>query len=322
MAEKDLKIDIGDKPLSWNGEASQVAAVPVLPPSAAVVKISLWEKIADIPPSVRLCFLIVMIMAFAAVFAPWVVPRNPNETNLMERNARPSLIKEERIGHLFGTDQLGRDTLSRCIYALRVSVGISLVGLVIGCLVGVTLGIMSGLLRGWVDRVVAILVDFQLAVPYILIILVGITVFGYDIPVLIALIGLARWETYARLIRGQVLSIRETPFVLAAQALGASNWRIAVRHILPNIASMLTVLLTMNFPRILLLESSLSFLGIGVQPPTASLGRMVGEGRDYMISAWWVVVSPAAFIVLITLCLQIIGDWLRDEFDVRLEKEK
>ncbi len=320
MSEKDLKVDVGDKTLSSNGEALQVAAASVLPPSATVAKISLWKKILDIPLSVRLCLIIIIIMAFAAVFAPWVVPYGPDKINIMERNAQPSLIKGERIGHLFGTDLLGRDVLSCCVYGLRVSVGISLVGMVIGSLFGVTLGIISGLLGGWVDRIVTMLVEFQLAVPYMLMVLVGIMTFGYGIPVLVALIGFIRWETYTRLIRGQVLSMRESPFVEAARALGGSNFRIAIRHILPNIASMLIVLLTMNFPRILLLESSLSFLGIGVQPPTASLGRMVGEGRNYMISAWWIVIPPSGFIVLITLCIQIIGDWLRDVFDVRLER--
>ncbi|RLB31779.1 MAG: ABC transporter permease [Deltaproteobacteria bacterium] len=320
MAEKELKIDEGDKPLSLNGGASKEAAVSVLPPSATVAKISLWKRILDIPLSVRLCLIIIIIMAFAAVFAPWVVPYDPNVTNIMERNAPPSLIKGERIGHLFGIDQLGRDILSRCVYGLRVSVGISLVCMVIGSLVGVTLGVISGLLGGWVDRIVAILVDFQLAVPYILMVLLGIIAFGFGIPVLVGLIGFIRWKTHTRLIRGQVLSIRESPFVEAARALGGSNFQIAIRHILPNIASMLIVLLTMNFPRILLLESSLSFLGIGVQPPTASLGRMVGEGRNYMASAWWIVIPPSGFIVLITLCMQIIGDWLRDVFDVRLER--
>ena len=135
---------------------------------------------------------------------------------------------------------------------------------------------------------------------------------------LILLIGLARWETYARIVRGQVLQVREMPYIEASRALGGSTAWVAMRHVLPNIASPLIVLLTLNFPSILLLESSLSFLGIGVQPPTASLGRMVGDGRDHLIFAWWVAVAPALVIVAITLVVQTVGDWLRDVLDVRV----
>lgn len=295
------------------------AKTPSALPGSAVTEVGLWDRIATIPPSIRVCIVVGLLLAIAAVFAPYVAPFDPDKTNLLSRNAPPFWLPGGKAGHILGTDQLGRDTLSRCIYALRVSVGIALVGITIGCIVGSTLGILSGLLRGWPDRIVMMFVDFQIAVPYLLIVLVGIAAFGTDIPVLIALVGLAKWESYARLTRGQVLAVREYPFIEASVALGASNWRIALRHVLPNIASPLIVLLTLNFPSILLMESSLSFLGIGVQPPTSSLGRMVGEGRDYMVSAWWVIVSPASFIVLLTLVMQLIGDWLRDVVDVRLD---
>jgi peptide/nickel transport system permease protein len=261
--------------------------------------------------------LVMALMAIAAVGAPWVAPFDPNQTSVLQRNDPPSWLGG-RSGHLLGTDQLGRDVLSRCIYALRVSVGIALLGVTIGCTIGVLAGVLSGLLGGWTDRVVMMIVDFQLSIPFLLIVLVGIAVFGTSMAVLIVLVGTAHWETYARLTRGQVLTVREFQFVEAAVALGATTLRIARRHILPNIASPIIVLVTLNFPSILLLESSLSFLGMGVQPPTASLGRMVGEGRDYMMSAWWLVMSPAGFIVLVTLCMQLIGDWLRDVIDVRL----
>ena len=153
----------------------------------------------------------------------------------------------------------------------------------------------------------------------VLLVLVGIAAFGSDIPVLILLVGLARWETYARIVRGQVLQVREMPYIEAARALGATTPFIALRHVLPNIASPLIVLVTLNFPSILVLESSLSFLGIGVQPPTASLGRMVGDGRDHLIFAWWLAVAPAAVIVAITFIVQMLGDWLRDVLDVKVD---
>ncbi|MCU0564001.1 MAG: ABC transporter permease [Desulfobacterales bacterium] len=289
----------------------------LLPPGAAVREGRFFDRIRSAPPSIRICLALMLILAIAAVAAPWVAPFDPNRTNVLQRNDPPSWLGG-KSGHLLGTDQLGRDVLSRCIYALRVSVGIALLGVAIGCTIGVLTGVMSGLIGGWTDRIIMMIVDFQLSIPFLLIVLVGIAVFGTSMAVLIVLVGTAHWETYARLTRGQVLTVREFQFVEAAVALGATTLRIARRHVLPNIASPIIVLVTLNFPSILLLESSLSFLGIGVQPPTASLGRMVGEGRDYMMSAWWLVMSPAAFIVLVTLCMQLIGDWLRDVIDVRL----
>jgi peptide/nickel transport system permease protein len=171
---------------------------------------------------------------------------------------------------------------------------------------------------GFTDRAIMMLVDVFITVPNLLIVMVGIAVFGNDTLVLVVLIGIARWESYARVVRGQVLQVRELPFVEASRALGAGSIWIALRHILPNIASPLLVLITLNFPSILLLESSLSFLGLGVQPPTASLGSMVGDGRDHLIFAWWVAIVPAAAIVIITFVVQMLGDWLRDVLDVRI----
>ncbi len=298
---------------------SAAEGAPILVMGAARPRTGFWRRVATAPPSIRLCLVTVVLLFLTAVFAPRLAPYNPDKTSILARNAPPSWIAGGRAGFFLGTDQLGRDVLSRCIYAMRVSVGIALVGVILGSVTGVTLGVVSGLLRGWTDRVIMTVVDFQLSVPFLLIVLVGIAIFGTDIPVLIGLVGLAYWETYARLSRGQVLSVRENPYVESAVAMGASTLRIALRHILPNIVSPVIVLLTINFPAVLLLESSLSFLGIGVQPPTASLGRMVGDGRDYMMTAWWLVISPAAFIVLLTLCVQLIGDWLRDVFDARLD---
>ncbi len=294
-------------------------AAPILLTASTRPRISFWRRLVAAPLSIRLCLVTLVLLALATVFAPYVAPYHPDKTSILARNAPPSWVPGGKAGYLLGTDQLGRDVLSRCIYAMRVSVGIALVGVILGSVTGVSLGVVSGLLRGWTDRIIMTVVDFQLSVPFLLIVLVGIAILGTDIPVLVALVGLAYWETYARLSRGQVLAVRENPYVESAVAMGATTLRIALRHILPNIVSPIIVLLTINFPAVLLLESSLSFLGIGVQPPTASLGRMVGDGRNYMMSAWWLVISPAAFIVLITLCVQLIGDWLRDVFDARLD---
>jgi len=275
-----------------------------------------WRRM---PITIRACLVMGLLLALGAVFAPWVVPHDPVATSILEKLRPPFFLEGYDGSHWLGTDQLGRDLFSRCLHGIRVSVGIALLGLVVSAVVGTAAGLVAGLLGGWVDRLVMMVVDVFITVPFLLLVLVGIAVFGSDIPVLILLVGLARWESYARIVRGQVLQVREMPFIEASRSLGASTGWIALRHVLPNIASPLIVLLTLNFPSILLLESSLSFLGIGVQPPTASLGRMVGDGRDHLIFAWWVAVAPALVIVTITFIVQMVGDWLRDVLDVRVD---
>ncbi|MGE0559024.1 MAG: ABC transporter permease [Burkholderiales bacterium] len=271
------------------------------------------------PPAIKACFIVAALIALAALLAPWVAPHDPDAISFMDKLKPPVPLAGHASPHLLGTDQLGRDLLSRCIHGIKVSVGIAMLGLFIGCLIGTTLGIISGLMGGFADRMIMMLVDVFITVPNLLIVMVGIAVFGNDTLVLVALIGIARWESYARIVRGQVLQVREMPYIEASRALGAGPLWVALRHVLPNIASPLLVLMTLNFPSILLLESSLSFLGLGVQPPTASLGSMVGDGRDHLIFAWWVAIVPAAAIVVITFVVQTLGDWLRDVLDVRID---
>lgn len=290
-------------------------------PADSASEFSLRRRLSfrRMPVSIKACATLAVLLAVVAVFAPYLTPHDPDATQILAKLQPPAFMEGGALSHVFGTDQVGRDLLSRCIYGVRVSVGIALFGLVIGCLIGTTLGVISGLFGGMVDRAIMMLVDVFISVPNLLIVLVGVAAFGTDIVVLVFLIGLARWETYARMVRGQVLQVREMPYIEASRALGASRTWIAIRHVLPNIASPLIVLLTLNFPSILLLESSLSFLGIGVQPPTASLGSMVGDGRDHLIFAWWVAVAPALMIVAITFVVQMLGDWLRDVMDVRID---
>ena len=299
------------------GETHVIVSPPVqdggvlTPAKAHVAKKSFGAKIHDLRPSVKLCLSIIIVLTLATFFAEWVAPYDPYETNLEARNQPVSLQ------HIIGTDPIGRDTLSRTIFALRTSVGIAMVGIIFGTLIGVSLGIAAGLFGGWTDRIISAIIDFFYAVPNILIMLVGISVLGTKTWVLIALISFARWHSTARIVRGQVFSLREVPSVEAAVALGSSRWRVAVKHILPNITSIIVVNMTLKFPALLLLESTLSFLGLGVQPPLASLGAMVGEGRDYLISDPLIALAPALVIVTIVMCFQVLGDWVRDIFDVR-----
>ena len=219
-----------------------------------------------------------------------------------------------------GTDALGRDILSRCLYGLRLSLALALFGTVLGLAIGVTLGLVAGLARGVTDALLMGLADVKLATPFTLVALLVIAIAGSGIGVLVTVLGLAYWAQFARLVRGQVLSLRELPYVEAARSIGASPWRVAVRHMLPNLVGPVVVMATLSFSNLILLESALSFIGIGVQPPTATLGSMVGQGRDYLASAPWVVAIPALLIVLVSLSAMLLGDELRDRMDAALRE--
>ncbi|MBD3788571.1 MAG: ABC transporter permease, partial [Sphingomonadales bacterium] len=255
-----------------------------------------------------------LILALGAA-APLVAPHDPEAVNLIAR-LKPPVWQAGGTWHFpLGTDQIGRDILSRCLHGIRTSFAIAALGLVFSACLGIGIGIVAGLGGSWVDRVLMTIVDVFISLPNLLLMLCGIAVLGTQTWVLVVMIGLVKWEGYARLVRGQVLSIREQGYAEAAQALGAGPWTVALRHILPNLASPLIVILTLAFPGVLLMEAGLSFLGVGVQPPVASLGRMIGDGRDYLINSWWVSVIPSVVIVTITLLFQIIGDALRDRLD-------
>ncbi|SSC69875.1 unnamed protein product [Ciceribacter sp. T2.26MG-112.2] len=266
----------------------------------------------------RLVLVLGALLVFAALAAPLISPFEPNAQSLLSRLKPPVGFAGAKVGHIFGTDELGRDVLSRCLYGLQMTLSIALSGAIIGMLIGGTLGLLAGAAGGRADALVMALVDIQIAVPFTLVALLAVAVFGSDMQVLIVVLGIAYWEQYARIIRGEVLKLREMPFIEASRAAGASPLRIAFRHIVPNVVSPLVVMFTLNFSNIVLLESSLSFLGLGLRPPTATLGSMVGIGRDYMHTAPWIVAAPALLILLITFVVQMLGDRLRDRMDVRL----
>jgi len=270
-----------------------------------------------VPPLIAVSLALALMLLALAVAAPLLAPHDIREQSLLARLQPPALLGGE-AEHPLGTDQLGRDLLSRLLFALRTSLGIASLGMLIGLMLGTSLGLVSGLGGGWLDDLIMFFVDTQAAVPFTLLALTAVAIFGTAPAVLVVIIGLAGWETYARVVRGQVLAVRELPYIEASRALGASPQRVALRHVLPNIASPLIVLATMNFSHIVLLESALSFLGLGVQPPHTSLGLMLGEGRDYLASAWWIAALPGAVIVSVTMLISLIGDWLRDVLDPNL----
>jgi peptide/nickel transport system permease protein len=253
-----------------------------------------------------------------AVAAPYLAPHNPERGSLRARLEAPTLQGADGKAHLLGTDHLGRDVLSRVIYGTRVSLTVGFAAVAIGGLVGGTLGLVVGFRGGWVDEVIMTVADAQLAFPFILLAIGIIAVLGPSFRNLIIVVGLSGWVTYARVLRSQVLSIRRREFVDAIIGLGGSVPRIIVRHILPNVASTFMVIATLELARAIVLEATLSFLGLGIQPPTPSWGGMIQEGRDYLDSAWWISIFPGAALMLTSVVVSRTGDWLRDVLDPNL----
>ena len=253
-----------------------------------------------------------------AAAAPVLAPHDPVRQSLRVRLKPPTLEGADGFAHPFGTDHLGRDVLSRTMHGARVSLTIGFAAVAVGSLIGATLGIIAGYRRGWFDTVVMTLADAQLAFPFILLAIGIIAVLGPSFPTLVVVVGLSGWMTYARVLRAQVLVLRSREFVDAIHGLGGSTARIVLRHILPNVLSSLVVIATLELARAIVLEATLSFLGLGIQPPTPSWGGMIHEGREYLDSAWWISTFPGLVLMLTSLVVSRLGDWLRDVLDPTL----
>jgi peptide/nickel transport system permease protein len=281
----------------------------------------LWRRtravLADCPFFVAICIAWLVATVAIALTVELTAPYHYAQIDLRARLQPPVFLGGE-WRHFLGTDELGRDVLSRLFYSIRMSLLVALLGTAIGAVAGTLLGFVAAHFRGWVDDLVMTLVDFQASMPFMIIALSVLAFFGNSLPLFIALMGLFGWERYTRLVRGMTLSAKEHGYAIAIRQLGASPWRVYGRHILPNIASVLIVNVTLNFPEHIILETGLSFLGLGVQPPLTSLGNMVGHGREYLQSAWWIAVFPGFAIVFTTLSMSIVGDWARDRLDPTL----
>lgn len=269
------------------------------------------------PFGIRLCLLWLAFIVAVALGADFLSPSTITKIDLMAR-LQPPVLFGGSGAHLLGTDELGRDVLSRLLSAIRISLLVAMVATLVGALVGTTLGMIAAHFRGWVDDAVMVLVDAQASMPFLVIALAVLAFFGNNLVLFIFVIGLYGWERYARIMRGLALAAMEQGYANAVRQLGASGWRINVIHILPNVLSALVVNLTLCFPDIILLETGLSFLGLGIQPPMASLGNMVGAGRDHLGHAWWIAALPGIAIIVTTLSISLLGDWLRDRFDPTL----
>jgi peptide/nickel transport system permease protein len=265
--------------------------------------------------------IFVVLLTAVAVAAPWIAPRDPERQSLRARLKAPGWEAPDGRRHIFGTDHLGRDIASRVIYGARVSLIIGFAAVAVGGFLGSTLGIVAGFRGGWTDTIVMTLADAQLAFPFILLAIGIIAVLGPSFPTLIVVVGLSGWVGYARVLRSQVLALRSREFVDAILALGGSVPRILVRHLLPNVTSSLIVIATLELARAIVLEATLSFLGLGIQPPTPSWGGMIHEGREYLDSAWWISTVPGLVLMATSLVVSRTGDWLRDLLDPTLRGE-
>ena len=260
-------------------------------------------------------------LLLVAVAAPWIAPQDPTRQALRGRLSQPTLEGADGRAHLLGTDHLGRDVLSRVIWGSRVSLSVGFAAVIVGGVIGSALGILAGFRGGWADSVIMTVADAQLAFPFILLAIGIIAVLGPSFPTLIVVIGLSGWVSYARVLRSQVLSLRGREFVDAIRALGGSFLRVILQHILPNVLSSLVVIATLELARAIVLEATLSFLGLGIQPPTPSWGGMVQEGREYLDSAWWISTFPGAVLMATSIIVSRAGDWLRDVLDPTLRGE-
>jgi ABC-type dipeptide/oligopeptide/nickel transport system permease subunit len=261
---------------------------------------------------------ILLLIVAAAVLAPWISPHDPLAVNIRHRLAPPAWMDGGGAQHLLGTDQVGRDLLSRMIYGGRVSLVVGVTAVLMSATIGVLLGLGAGYFGGRADWTIMTVINVMLTFPFVLLALAVIAVLGPSLPNMILVLGVAGWPIYARAIRAETMAIREREFVLAGRALGMSHLRIVFRQVVPNLVSVIVVIATLQVAQVIVLESFLSYLGLGIQPPTPAWGNMLGEGRVYMLNSWWIATFPGLAIFLTTLVINLMGNALRDWLDPHL----
>lgn len=265
------------------------------------------------------CFLVLFVFVITGAFAPLLAPSDPKQVQLLEKLEPPVWQDGGSWDHPLGTDNLGRDELSRLIFGARVSLTVVGLAVPLSAAIGVLIGVLAGWYLGFIDRLLMRVVDIQLAMPAILFAVLLAAVFGPSLRNVIILIVVWSWSAYARVVRGEVLSLRERDFVTSARASGAGDVRIILHHLLPNAVNAIVILATIEVASVILIEASLSFLGVGVAPGTASWGTMISEGRTFISIAWWLIAIPGIAIFVISLVGNFMGDWLRDTLDPRLK---
>ncbi|MEK5162653.1 ABC transporter permease [Paenibacillus sp. FSL R5-0527] len=263
--------------------------------------------------------VLVLIVCLTALLAPLLAGHDPAAVDPLNRLKPPMWLEGGTKEHWLGTDNLGRDMWSRIVYGSRVSLIVGIGAVLVSGAIGAVLGLVSGFYGKWIDAVIMRVADGFMAIPTILFMLVVMAVVGPGLTTLIFVIGVTNWVSYTRVVRGEVLSIKERDFVKAAKAVGAKNGRIILKHILPNILSSFIVISGMNVATTIIMEASLSFLGLGIKPPDVSWGGMLSDGRQYVATSWWVATFPGLAITVTVLGVIFLGDWLRDVLDPRMK---
>jgi ABC-type dipeptide/oligopeptide/nickel transport system permease subunit len=263
--------------------------------------------------------IVLLVVILAAVLAPWISPHDPLVVDIRHRLAPPAWMTGGTPEHLLGTDQIGRDLLSRVIYGGRVSLIVGVSSVLLSSTIGVLLGLAAGYFGGKLDWIIMTVVNVVLTFPFVLLALAVIAVLGPSLPNMIAVLGIAGWPIYTRVIRAETITLKEREFVTAGRALGMSHLRLIFRQILPNLVSAGVVIATLQVAQVIVLESFLSFLGLGVQPPIPAWGNMLGEGRVYMLNSWWIAAFPGAAIFVTTLVINLMGNALRDWLDPHMK---
>jgi peptide/nickel transport system permease protein len=263
---------------------------------------------------------IIALFVLVAILAPLLSPADPHEQSLRNRFKPPVWEEDGSWKYALGTDRLGRDMLSRIIWGSRVSLAAGVLAVLLASAFGASVGLVAGYYGGRVDAALMRMTDATMSFPVILLALILAVTVGPSFTNVVVAISVILWARYARVIRGQVLTLMQLDFIAQARIAGAGAWRIITRHLFPNTLNTLVVLLTLQIGYVIILEASLSFLGAGIPPPTPAWGSMIAEGREFVTSAWWVSMFPGLAILLVVLAFNLLGDWLRDTFDPKLRQ--
>lgn len=262
---------------------------------------------------------IVLLVIFLAFTATIISPQDPSKQDIVNKMMNPAWYEDGSWEHILGTDQLGRDILSRLIYGSRVTLMVAFSGTIFAGIIGITMGSISGYYGRWIDAIIMRIVDIQLSFPFILLALFISAVLGPGLQNIILIAAISGWVRYARLVRGEILSIKEMEYIEAIRSLGGSNARIIFRHILPNVISPAIVIATLEMAKIILMEASLSYLGLGIPIEIPTWGRMLSDSRVHLVTSPWMAVLPGLAITLTVLGVNLLGDWLRDYLDPKLD---
>jgi peptide/nickel transport system permease protein len=277
-------------------------------------------SLRDVPLGAQICAVLLLLMVLAAIFAPLLTPYEPNQAILQDRLLPPAWVNGGSSAHFLGTDELGRDLLTRLVYGGRVSLSVAGLAIVFGGAVGALVGIASAAFGGVVDSILMRVVDIVMALPALLLALLLAVAIGPSYLNIVLVISLFLWPKIARQVRGDALAIKQQDYVVYAHAIGTRRWPTMMRHYLPNVTPSLLVITTLEVGSVILMEATLGFLGVGVPPPTASWGQMIARGSALLATGWWVALFPGFMIIIAVLSFNTLGDWLRDHLDPRLKQ--